>query len=484
MCGICGVVALGRPPEVETVASDAATRSRHRGPDGARRLRRRRASRSASARLAIIDLSRRGAASRSRATTARCSSLHNGEIYNYLRAARGARGDAAIASARRPTPRSCSRAYRGVGRALRRALQRHVGVRALGRPARSGSSARATASAIKPFYYRCDGGRFAFASEPQAFRADPRAALEPNPRAVRDYLEQGYLDHTDETFFAGIRELPPGALAHVRRARAAHSSATGRSSRSDAARAIRPRRCASSSSTRCACGCAATCRVGTCLSGGIDSSAIAVAVDHLLRTEAENARPVGERQQTFTAYFEDAGFDERPFAGAVVEQTGAEPHWVSFDAEELVDEPARRSSRRRASRSARRASSRQWYVMREAQRAGLKVMLDGQGGDEMLAGYRAYFGYRFADLLAARRRSASCRASCARSPASKRALRWSPARRARSRRTCRTRCGCGARRALRGARCARRTRTLRGAAGRRRATAAPLPGPAAPAATS
>jgi asparagine synthase (glutamine-hydrolysing) len=37
--------------------------------------------------------------------------------------------------------------------------------------------------------------------------------------------------------------------------------------------------------------------------------------------------------------------------------------------------------------------------MREAKRAGLTVMLDGQGGDEILAGYRAAFGYRLSDLL-------------------------------------------------------------------------------------
>jgi len=41
-----------------------------------------------------------------------------------------------------------------------------------------------------------------------------------------------------------------------------------------------------------------------------------------------------------------------------------------------------------------------WYVMREAHRAGLKVMLDGQGGDEVLGGYRAFIGFRLADLLA------------------------------------------------------------------------------------
>jgi asparagine synthase (glutamine-hydrolysing) len=42
-------------------------------------------------------------------------------------------------------------------------------------------------------------------------------------------------------------------------------------------------------------------------------------------------------------------------------------------------------------------------VMREARRAGLTVMLDGQGGDELLAGYRASFGYRLSDLLRAGR---------------------------------------------------------------------------------
>jgi len=44
-----------------------------------------------------------------------------------------------------------------------------------------------------------------------------------------------------------------------------------------------------------------------------------------------------------------------------------------------------------------------WYVMREARRNGLTVMLDGQGGDELLAGYRASFGYRLSDLLRAGR---------------------------------------------------------------------------------
>ena len=50
------------------------------------------------------------------------------------------------------------------------------------------------------------------------------------------------------------------------------------------------------------------------------------------------ATAIGPRQRTFTAYFEYAGFDERPYAEAVVEAAGAEPHWITFDDEQLLDD--------------------------------------------------------------------------------------------------------------------------------------------------
>ena len=128
--------------------------------------------------------------------------------------------------------------------------------------------------------------------------------------------------------------------------------------------------------------------VGTCLSGGIDSSSIAVAV----------ARHGHDRQKTVTAFFEDAGFDERPYAQAVVDRTGAEAHWVTFTADDLVEHlPAIVQAQGEPFGSTSICAG--WYVMREARRAGLTVMLDGQGGDELFAGYRAYFGYRLSDLV-------------------------------------------------------------------------------------
>jgi asparagine synthase (glutamine-hydrolysing) len=107
-------------------------------------------------------------------------------------------------------------------------------------------------------------------------------------------------------------------------------------------------------------------------------------------------------QKTVTAYFEDAGFDERPFARAVVARTEAEAYWLTFTADDLVaDLPAIVQSQGEPFGSPSMCAG--WYVMREARRAGLTVMLDGQGGDEILAGYRASFGYRLSDLLRSRR---------------------------------------------------------------------------------
>src|SRR5207253_9888000 len=113
-----------------------------------------------------------------------------------------------------------------------------------------------------------------------------------------------------------------------------------------------------------------------------------------------------DHQKTVTAYFDDPGYDGRAYARAVVELTGAEAHWVSFTAEQLVDDlPAIVQAQGEPFGSTSICAS--WYVMREARRAGLTVMLDGQGGDELLAGYRASFGYRLSDLLRAGRITAA-----------------------------------------------------------------------------
>ena len=389
MCGLCGIVALGRPPETETVRRMAAALD-HRGPDGdgsfgedgvALGFRR----------LAIIDLSDAGQQPFA-SDDGSLQLLHNGEIYNYRELRRELEAHGHRFRSQTDTE-VIVRAYEEWGDDC---VRRFNGMWALalwdGRKRRLFCSR--DRFGVKPFYYSWDGERFAFASELKAFHA--AGPLEPHLPAVRDYLEQGYVDHTDDTFFTGLRKLPP-----------AHSLVVdARGLRIDRYWAIEPRDVDgdSADAVRELFLDAVRLRlrsdvpVGTCLSGGIDSSAIVCAVDHLLRTEAENARPVGDRQRTFTAFFDERGFDERPYAEAVVAQTRSQPHWVTFDSLELLevlpsivrtqDEPFGSTS-----------IVAQWFVMRAAKDAGLKVMLDGQGADETLAGYHGYFGPFFADLL-------------------------------------------------------------------------------------
>jgi asparagine synthase (glutamine-hydrolysing) len=370
----------------------------HRGPDGDGLFADDAGVAIAFRRLAIIDLSDAGLqpfASEDGALRL----LHNGEVYNYRELRTELEGHGHTFRSATDTE-VILRAYVEWGE---RCVERFNGMWAIviwdARRRRLFCSR--DRFGIKPFYYRWDGSRLAFASEPKAFRADPQATLRANQGVVRDYVEQGYLDHTEETFFEGIRRLPAAhnltldehGLQIKRYWRLEPKDAP----QGDPAEAVRE---TFLDSLRLHL--RSDVPVGTCLSGGLDSSAIVCGVDHLLRTEHDSALAVGDRQQTFTAYFEDAGFDERKFAEAVVAQTRVTPHWVTFDDEDLVrnlpkiveaqDEPFGSTS-----------MAAQWYVMRAAKASGLTVMLDGQGSDEIFAGYHGYFPPYYADLLASGR---------------------------------------------------------------------------------
>jgi asparagine synthase (glutamine-hydrolysing) len=380
MCGLCGVVAHGRPPQtamVERMLDEIA----HRGPDG-RGIFADDGVALGHLRLAIIDLSDVGLQP---FELGGLRLLHNGEIYNYVELREELRTLGHSFRSETDTEVLLA-AYREWGEAC---VERFNGIWAFAiwDPERRTLFASRDRFGVKPLYYRLDGDCFAFASEPWTLRDDDRR---PNLRAVRDYLEQGWLDQGEETFFDGVRRLAP---AHnltfgpdglrIRR----YWSLEPKDAPGDPTAAVRETfldaiRLQLRSDVP----------VGTALSGGIDSSAIAVGVAHQGLMH----------QKTISAYFEDAGYDERPYARTVVEATGAEPHWVSFTADELLESlPAIVRAQGEPFGSTSIAAG--WHVMRAARAAGLTVMLDGQGGDELFAGYRAAYGYRVADLVAAGR---------------------------------------------------------------------------------
>jgi asparagine synthase (glutamine-hydrolysing) len=260
---------------------------------------------------------------------------------------------------------------------------------------------------IKPFYYRLDGDRVLFASEIKALLKDGSYRPAPDARAVYDYLVDGRQDHTDGTFFAGIRQLKPGHLLSVQDGAFAITPWWEFTSCVAGRRAAAPRddgEVATEFRERFEDAIRLHLRsdvpVGSCLSGGLDSSSIVCTAHALLSSPSadRHAVPAGGRLQTFSSCFDDAAFDERPYMHPVVKQVGADAHEVFpdglalFDELPLVlwhqDEPF-----------AGMSILAQWAVMRAVGGAGVKVVLDGQGADELCWGYPGYLGSRVADLV-------------------------------------------------------------------------------------
>jgi asparagine synthase (glutamine-hydrolysing) len=141
--------------------------------------------------------------------------------------------------------------------------------------------------------------------------------------------------------------------------------------------------------------------VGTSFSGGLDSSTIVCIVNKLLLGGFIDKKIIGARQKTFSAVYNDKKIDERRYMEEVLRVTGVERNFIFPDAKGLwedvkkliyhQDEPFGTTS-----------MFAQWEVMKLASNK-VTVLLDGQGGDELLAGYVYYLLDYFIELWRARK---------------------------------------------------------------------------------
>lgn len=134
-------------------------------------------------------------------------------------------------------------------------------------------------------------------------------------------------------------------------------------------------------------------KVGTSLSGGLDSSVVAgVIADHLsqLRPE-ERPEQLGTKQKTFSAIFPNERNDEEPYVDAVLDLHGdvIDPVKIIPRSNEFLDD-VKDYVATQAEPVISTGPYAQYVVMREASKH-VTVLLDGQGADEMMAGYNPYF---------------------------------------------------------------------------------------------
>lgn len=401
MCGIAGFLNDGSAP----AAARAAVRrmialQRHRGPDGEGFFDGKGVS-LGHCRLAIIDLTDAGHQPMADPDR-RYWITYNGEIYNYLEL--------------RAELRDLGFEFQGQSDTeVLLAAFRHWGVKCLDHlrgmfafaiwdeRTRCLFAARDRLG-IKPFHYWQNGNnQFAFSSELKAL-LDFLPTRTANTKLAQQFLAWNLLDHEPaETMVSGIKRLPPAHALLWRKdqelelwrywtLKVNEDLSLSPERESKLIREFRPR-----FEEVVSLHLRSDVRVGTCLSGGLDSSAIACVVSQEL-----HRRKVWHKdlQHTFSACFDDPALDERPYMETVVDAIGSKSHYVFPSGEQFAqdleqwiwhqEEPVGGSG-----------VYAQYCVARLARNSGIKVLLDGQGADEQLAGYRKFILVYLRQLLKA-----------------------------------------------------------------------------------
>jgi asparagine synthase (glutamine-hydrolysing) len=256
---------------------------------------------------------------------------------------------------------------------------------------------------VKPLHYVWDGTRFSFASEIKALVGEHGVPFVPRDEAVYQYLVWGGLPSPSagQTFFHNVHALPPAhfltlAGGQLVRTRYYSVPASPISDNEAVGRTVIEYRELFSDAVRSRL--RSDVPVGTCLSGGIDSSSIVCVINRIMTEDGLEAAQVGERQKTFSAVYRTAGrYNEREYIETVLRATGAEPNFTFPTAEQLCADLQRLTWHQDEPFGSTSIFA-QWCVMAKVRERGVTVLLDGQGADEALGGYRP-FDIQLAELL-------------------------------------------------------------------------------------
>jgi asparagine synthase (glutamine-hydrolysing) len=260
---------------------------------------------------------------------------------------------------------------------------------------------------IKPLYYHSDETQLEFASETKALRIISPAKM--NDRRIAEFLWfKPY--KSDETFFDGINQVMAAhyleldlATKGLKTKRYWQLSEVNSSyEKTDFTAAAKEFYEFFEQSIKLHM--RSDVPVGTCLSGGLDSSSIVCLSQKLLRKGdlTEKGLENTKTFRTFSSVPQEKRISEAPYIEEVVQRSNVEPHFTTptfddfmKDFDELVaihDEPFQDPS-----------VYMQYRVIKLAKENGIKVLLDGQGGDECLAGYQRYLRDYLKDLIRERK---------------------------------------------------------------------------------
>ena len=335
-------------------------------------------------RLSILDLSEAG---RQPMATAdgRFHIIFNGEIYNYIEL-RTELQQAGYEFSTETDTEVLLKAYAAWGKACLNRLTGMFAFAVLDTKNRSVFLAR-DHFGIKPLYWYTSSGMFAFASEIKGLTATGVIPISPNPQSLYQYLQHGRILDSEQTVYKDILHLPPAHCALINldtpnqiKPERYWEIDTNTVAKIDFGGAVEETKRLFIENIRLHL--RSDVPLGAALSGGIDSSAITSCMRHVSPNTDLHA---------FSFVPDDPAISEENWIDMAGESCGAQVHKIRIGVNDLSrdidallrahDEPFLNTG-----------MYAQYRVMQKAKETGIKVMLDGQGGDELLAGYQRFYG--------------------------------------------------------------------------------------------
>lgn len=243
---------------------------------------------------------------------------------------------------------------------------------------------------VKPLYYRQERGRLVFASELRALRELCEQPIEVDPQSVYDFFGFRYIP-APHTFYRGVEKLLPGHFL-VADSKGIHTKAYWDISAEEeepasvdalAQEVLEHLR----ESVRLRL--ISDVPLGAFLSGGTDSSAVVALMAEL------GARPL----KTFSVGFDEPGYSELAFARRVAERYKTEHHELVVTAQDMADELPRLVAFR--DEPVAEPTDVALYKISKLASRSVKVVLAGEGGDELFAGYPKYAADRLSGIVSA-----------------------------------------------------------------------------------
>lgn len=253
---------------------------------------------------------------------------------------------------------------------------------------------------IKPLYVHNSAEGVGFGSEIKQLLEMPHVVRRANLERTYDYLYAGLTDHARDTMFQGVEHIRAGEsvkldlrrwrpgepLPVLRWYRLPEVGSIDISAKEAAERFRELFISAIQLHLR------SDVTIGSCLSGGLDSSAVVAQIDRELHGS-------GAKLNTVSACFEGSEVDESRYIDIVNRATATIGHKTYPDFAEVLD-AAKTITWHQDEPYGSSSIFAQWCVFKEAHAQGIKVMLDGQGADEILGGYTSTFFYHFRALAA------------------------------------------------------------------------------------